>query len=71
MSRAIKLQERAVCKRLEVSRKDLLKIDRTDLVLMAFLLHLAREFEATLLEFIGEDLVYGPVHSSIGQEALP
>ena len=70
MSKTIKLQEHAVCKRLEVSGKDLLKIDRTDLVLMAFMLHLVREFEATLLQFIDEDLVYGPVHSSIGQEAV-
>jgi len=70
MSRKINVKPPAACKRFEVNEKDLLKIDSTTLIWMAFLLHLVRKFEATLLDFIGDDLVYGPVHSSIGQEAI-
>jgi len=70
MSRKINVKPPAVCKRFEVNEKDLLKIDATTLVRMAFLLHLVRKFETVLLDFVREDLVYGPVHSSIGQEAI-
>ncbi|MBM3190640.1 MAG: MFS transporter, partial [Chloroflexi bacterium] len=45
-------------------------MDRDDLVCMLFLLHLIREFESKLLDFSREQLVHGPVHSSIGQEAV-
>jgi 2-oxoisovalerate dehydrogenase E1 component len=37
---------------------------------MLFLLYLIREFETKVLEFKGADLVYGPAHASIGQEAV-
>jgi len=36
---------------------------------MLFLLHLIRAFENTLLDLKDENLVHGPVHISIGQEA--
>lgn len=40
------------------------------LLWMAQLLLLIRRFEETLLELKGRNLVHGPVHSSIGQEAV-
>ena len=70
MSRMIKQQAPAVCRRLEVSKKDLLEIGRDDLVRMLFLLHLIREFESTVLDLHDSGLVHGPAHSSIGQEAI-
>jgi len=70
MSRKINVKPPAVCKRFEVNEKDLLKIDNTTLVRMTFFLHLVRKFETVLLDLVKEDLIYGPVHSSIGQEAV-
>ena len=70
MSRKINVKPPAVCKRFEVNEKDLLKIDNTTLIRMAFFLHLVRKFETVLLDLLKEGLVYGPVHSSIGQEAV-
>ena len=37
---------------------------------MLLLMHLIRAFETTVLEFKDLDLVHGPVHASIGQEAV-
>jgi 2-oxoisovalerate dehydrogenase E1 component len=70
MADLIKQQPGAVCRRLEVSDEDLLAIDSDDLVRMLALLHLIREFEIKLLEFKDAELVHGPVHASIGQEAV-
>jgi 2-oxoisovalerate dehydrogenase E1 component len=52
-----------------VSAADFRKIKKIDHLRMFFLLQLIREFEDTLLELKDADLVHGPVHSSIGQEA--
>ena len=70
MGRVIRLQAPAICKRLEVSKKDLKDIDTNDLARMMFLLHLIREFEITVLDLHEAGLVHGPAHSSVGQEAI-
>ncbi|UCF92431.1 MAG: 2-oxo acid dehydrogenase subunit E2 [Desulfobacterales bacterium] len=70
MSRRIKLQPPAVCSRLQVSSKDLLETNKDDLICMLFLLHLVREFETTVLDLKDAELVHGPAHVSIGQEAV-
>ncbi|MBM3190554.1 MAG: 2-oxoisovalerate dehydrogenase, partial [Chloroflexi bacterium] len=70
MTELVELKPPAVCHRLEVTDADWEGVDRDDLVRMLFLLHLIREFESKLLDFSREQLVHGPVHSSIGQEAV-
>ena len=70
MSKLIELAPPAVCRKLETSDADLQAIDRDDLVHMLLLLYLVREFEAKVLELKDADLVHGPVHASIGQEAV-
>ena len=70
MSKKTNVKPPAICKRFELNKNDLLKIDATTLSWMAFFLYLVRKFEARLLEFKGDDLLYGPIHSSIGQEAV-
>ena len=59
----------AECLRLHISRKELLDIEKVEHLRMLFLLHLIREFENTVLDLKDEDLVHGPAHISIGQEA--
>ena len=59
----------AECTRLHISRKELLDIDKPEHLRMLFLLHLVREFENAVLDLKDEDLVHGPAHISIGQEA--
>ncbi|HJM61081.1 MAG TPA: thiamine pyrophosphate-dependent enzyme [Alphaproteobacteria bacterium] len=44
------------------------KADAKMLGHMLHQLHLVRAFEETVLELVGENLVHGPAHSSIGQE---
>jgi len=70
VSRLVKKELSAACHELKVSPKDLAGIKPSDLVRMVFLVHLVREFEKALLSLQEEGLVYGPVHSSIGQEAV-
>lgn len=60
----------AACHRLQVSDADWLTIDRNDLVGMLVLTYLIREFEVQVLDLKDADLVHGPVHASIGQEAV-
>ena len=70
MSKRIKQKAPAVCHELQVSDEDIATIDPGDLVRMLLLMHLIRAFETTVLEFKDLDLVHGPVHASIGQEAV-
>ncbi len=70
MSKRVQVKTPAKCHQLEVGEKDILNIDRGDLVRMLFLLHLVREFETTVLDFSETGLVYGPAHTSVGQEAV-
>jgi 2-oxoisovalerate dehydrogenase E1 component len=69
MSKLEKVQPTGSCHRLQVSAADFRKIKKIDHTRMLFMLHLIREFEDKLLELKEADLVHGPVHSSIGQEA--
>jgi 2-oxoisovalerate dehydrogenase E1 component len=58
------------CHLLEVSPEDLSNTPKETLVLMLFLLFLVREFETAVLDLSDLGLVHGPVHTSIGQEAV-
>jgi 2-oxoisovalerate dehydrogenase E1 component len=60
----------AVCYRLKVSDADWETIPPRELAGMLALIYLVREFETALLDLKDEDLVHGPVHASIGQEAV-
>jgi 2-oxoisovalerate dehydrogenase E1 component len=70
MSKLIRRRAPATCHKLQTTDKDLQTIDRDDLVYMLFLLHLIRAFELEVLTLKDEDLIHGPVHASIGQEAV-
>ena len=70
MTKLVEIPAPAVCYRLAASDEDLAKIANGDFVRMLALLHLIREFELKLLEFKDADLIHGPVHASIGQEAV-
>ena len=70
MSTLTQVRAPASCRKLEVFEADVQSIGRDDAARMLFLLHLIREFELKLLDYSGNDLVHGPVHSSIGQEAV-
>ncbi len=52
----------------QVSTKDWDAADPALLTTMLTHMHIIRAFEETALEFAGEKLVNGPLHSSIGQE---
>jgi 2-oxoisovalerate dehydrogenase E1 component len=69
MSKLEKVAPTGECHRLHVSAADYRTIKNVDHLRMLFLLHLIREFEDTLLELKDANLVHGPVHSSVGQEA--
>jgi len=47
-----------------------INIEKNELLKILELVYLIREFENKLLELKDKELVYGPVHSSIGQEAI-
>jgi len=70
LSKWIEQKAPAVCHQLQVSDTDLQTIDPDDLVRTLALLYLIREFETVVLELKDEDLGHGPVHASIGQEAV-
>ncbi len=70
MSKWIKQEPPAVCSRLQVSEADLQVIDRDDLVRMLALLYLIREFETIVLDYKDAELIHGPAHTSVGQEAV-
>jgi 2-oxoisovalerate dehydrogenase E1 component len=56
--------------RLTTTKADLKKVAKLDLVRMLFIVHLVRQFETYLLKLQENGLVHGPVHTSIGQEAI-
>ena len=70
MPEKIQLVPPATCHRIETGDEDVRAIERADLVEMLFLLYLIRAFETTVLELKEADLIHGPVHASIGQEAV-
>lgn len=70
MSELIKQDPPATCYKLQVSTEDWKSISRDDLLRMLLLLYLVRDFETKVLDFKEADLVHGPAHTSIGQEAV-
>ena len=70
MSKCTKITPEAECCRFETSEKDLKGIPKTTLAQILFYLYSVREFESALLDLQEKGLVHGPVHSSIGQEAV-
>ena len=70
MANRIEQKAPAVCHKLETFDDDAGTIEDRDLVRMLLLMYLIREFEVKVLEFKDVDLVHGPVHASIGQEAV-
>jgi len=70
MSRLIEQRPPAVCHALQVDDSDLRAADNADLERMAFLLYLVRDFEIAVLDLKDADLVNGPAHTSVGQEAV-
>lgn len=63
-------QPPASCHRFEVMPDDIYAVPLDDLARMAWLIALVRAFENTVLELKDADLVHGPAHTSVGQEAV-
>jgi len=66
-------QEMRVLQKLKqfiITDDDRVKIERKTLLKMLELLYLIRNFENTILDLKEEQLVNGPVHTSVGQEAV-
>ncbi|MFH1085538.1 MAG: thiamine pyrophosphate-dependent dehydrogenase E1 component subunit alpha, partial [Chloroflexota bacterium] len=70
MSELIPVPPPATCRRFESGPDDLRAVPADDLARMLFLIHLVREFETVVLDFKDADLVHGPAHTSVGQEAV-
>lgn len=70
MSRLTKKKPKGTCSLLQVSSDDMRRARKENLVSMLFLLYLVREFETAVLDLNDLGLVHGPVHISIGQEAV-
>lgn len=70
MSRFRELEPDFDWKRVEVGLEDIGSQDRQCLLSMLQEIHLIRAFETTVLELKRRKLVHGPVHSSVGQEAV-
>ena len=60
----------ARCQRQKITPADMKKLPKSAARRMLFLIDLVREFETALLELSGQGLVHGPVHASVGQEAI-
>ena len=70
MSERVDVKAPAACRRLQTTDADWREVGTDDLLRMLALLHLVRAFESTLRELKDAELVHGPVHLSIGQEAV-
>ena len=70
MARRQKLELCNQCFQITATKADLKKIEKEHLVKMLYVLHLVRQFESYLLDLQEKGLVHGPVHTSIGQEAI-
>ena len=57
-------------KEYRITDEERMGVNKTAHLRMLELVYLIRRFETTLLELKKEDLVHGPVHTSIGQEAV-
>jgi 2-oxoisovalerate dehydrogenase E1 component len=63
------LKPMAVWQQIEATDADWNRLGREELFRMLVDLHLTRAFEEALLTVAGDNLINGPVHSSIGEEA--
>jgi 2-oxoisovalerate dehydrogenase E1 component len=70
MPKLVERELQAHCHAFEKSPDDLARIARGDLARMLLLLYLVREFETAVLDLKDRDLVHGPAHTSVGQEAI-
>jgi 2-oxoisovalerate dehydrogenase E1 component len=70
LSRGFRLELPTQCQWLQTTEADWRRAARSDLTRMLALIHLIRAFETRVLELKDENLVHGPVHASIGQEAV-
>jgi len=70
VSQLIERHLSAVCRELRVEETDAGSIERADLVQMMSLLYLIRAFEQQVLVLKDAELIHGPAHTSIGQEAI-
>src|ERR1017187_2570308 len=68
MPKTKNLKPMAVWQEIEPTEEDWQKIGQPELFRMLVHLHLVRVFEEVLLDVMGDDLINGPVHSSIGEE---
>jgi len=68
MPETIRLQPQAPWVEIRSTKADWAAADPKLLGAMLTHLHLIRAFEEKVLELVGEGLVHGPAHSSIGQE---
>jgi len=57
-------------KKLKITNEDWEKQDKFTLLVMLQQLYIIRAFEIMVLELKNENLIHGPVHSSVGQEAV-
>ena len=64
------LSSPATCHRFTVQPGDLQQIPRRELLWMLQLMRLIRRFEEIVLDLKEADLVHGPAHTSVGQEAV-
>ena len=55
---------------MRIDDDDLDGIERRDMLQMLFLVYLVRAFEEQVLILKDADLIHGPAHTSIGQEAV-
>ncbi len=70
MAKHIALPPPATCHRLELDPDDRVAIPAVERVRMLALMHLIRAFENRVLDLKETDLVHGPAHTSVGQEAV-
>lgn len=70
MAKHIALPPPATCHRLELDPDDRVAIPAVERVRMLALMHLIRAFENRVLDLKESDLVHGPAHTSVGQEAV-
>lgn len=70
MSRFYEKEIHSKIREFRVFSEDIRGVERNILLKILELAYLIRTFETTILDLKEKDLVYGPVHSSIGQEAI-
>ncbi len=70
MPRTSAIKPPATCRRLTVVTRDIRAIASDDHLRMLALIYLIREFEEKVLDLKEADLVHGPAHVSVGQEAV-